>query len=114
VLWKGGKTEKKVIIGFSITINNTLLAHLVYQDIYEEWSPRNVKKLGVAYKNDFFPSHSYRVAVKLLYDYNLENLKVPLCFDDSKGESYLVHGNSYDYDDPIDKPQVIDQLENQS
>ena len=102
VLWKGGKTEKKVIIGFSIDINNELLAHLVCQDIYEEWSPRNVKTLGEAYKNDFFPSHSYRVEVKLLYDYNTDNLKVPLCFDDTKGESYL------EYPDPKETPRRDD------
>lgn len=109
VLWAD---QKQVIIGFGINEDNEILAHLCPQDIYEEYAPKNIKAYGEKYKNEFFPSHTYRIEVKMLYDHNSDHLKIKLSYNDVKRESYLL--DSYDYDDPIDKPQVIDQLENQS
>jgi hypothetical protein len=83
VLWAD---EEMVIIGFGIDVYNQVLAHLIPQDIYEEWAPKNIERLGAKYKNEFFPSHSYRIDVTTLTEYNTENLSIKLSYDDTEVE----------------------------
>ena len=96
VLWadgwigRSGQIQKQVIIGFGINEDNEILAHLCPQDIYEEYASKNAERYGEKYKNEYFPSHTYRIEVKRLYDHNSDHLKIKLSYNDVKRESYIL------------------------